>query len=32
MSMSYMDIKGGMYKGYKSQNDLRSDQLGGVQF
>ena len=33
MSMSCTDIKGGiMYKSYKNQNDLRNDQLGGVQF
>ena len=32
MSMSYMNIGGGMYKDYESQNDLRSDQLGGLQF
>ena len=32
MSMSYMEIEGGMYKDYESQNDLRNDQLGGIQF
>ena len=32
MSMSYMDIRGGMYKGYKSQNDLRSNQLVAYNF